>query len=89
MLSAKQEHYWYHFYNVVGMTRSLTPALEASTLPLGYRGGGTGPVFTMLFRSRIKMRLKLKKYQFLKDITGASEQYFLTIQYCYRSFKQL
>ena len=38
---------WYHFYNVFGMTRSLTgdrtrepPALEASTLPLGYRWGG-------------------------------------------------
>ena len=24
MLSAKQGHYWYHFYNVFGMTRSLT-----------------------------------------------------------------
>ena len=24
MLSAKQAHYWYHFYNVFGMTRSLT-----------------------------------------------------------------
>ena len=23
-LSAKQENYWYHFYNVFGMTRSLT-----------------------------------------------------------------
>ena len=47
MFSAKQGHYWYHFYNVFGMTRSLTwdwtrdvPALEASTIPLGYRGGG-------------------------------------------------
>ena len=47
MLSAKQGNYWYHFYNVFGMTRSLTggwtrepPALEASTLPLDYRGGG-------------------------------------------------
>ena len=37
MLSAKQGNYWYHFYNVFGMTRSL----NASTLPLGYRGGGT------------------------------------------------
>ena len=41
MLIAKQGNYWYHFYNVFGMTRSLTeglnpgpPALEASTLPL-------------------------------------------------------
>ena len=24
MLSAKQEYYWYHFYNVFGMTRSVT-----------------------------------------------------------------
>ena len=24
MLSVKQGHYWYHFYNVFGMTRSLT-----------------------------------------------------------------
>ena len=47
MFSAKQGHYWYHLYNVFGMTRSLTgglnqgpPALEASTIPLGYRGGG-------------------------------------------------
>ena len=23
MLSAKQGHYWYHFYNVFGMTRSM------------------------------------------------------------------
>ena len=42
---AKQGNYWYHFYNVFGITRSLTwwlnpgpHALEASTLPLGYRG---------------------------------------------------
>jgi len=44
MFNAKQGHYWYHFYNVFGMTRSLNPgllALEASTLPLGYRGGGS------------------------------------------------
>jgi len=24
MFSAKQGNYWYHFYNVFGMTRSLT-----------------------------------------------------------------
>ena len=24
MLSAKQENYWYHFYNIFGMTRSVT-----------------------------------------------------------------
>mgnify|MGYP007133269449 FL=1 len=48
MFIAKQGHYWYHFYNVFGMTLvldwGLNPgpaALEASTIPLGYRGGGT------------------------------------------------
>ena len=47
MLSAKQGKYWYYLYNVFGMTRSLTgvwtgdlPHIEASTVPLGYRGGG-------------------------------------------------
>ena len=40
MFSAKQVNYWYHFYNVFGMTRSWglnpwPPVLEASTLPLG------------------------------------------------------
>ena len=42
MLSAKQGNYWYHFYNVFGMTRSLTgfEPETASTVPLGYRGGG-------------------------------------------------
>ena len=51
MFSAKQGHHWYHFYNVFGMTRSLTgdgtrgpPALEASTIPLGYRGDGNTAV---------------------------------------------
>ena len=24
MFSAKQWHYWYHFYNIFGMTQSLT-----------------------------------------------------------------
>ena len=44
MLSAKQGNYWYHYYNVFGMTRGFNPGpptLEARTLPLGYRGGGT------------------------------------------------
>ena len=46
MFSAKQGHYWYNFYNVFDMTRSLTGdwtrdlQLDAITLPLGYRGGG-------------------------------------------------
>ena len=51
MFSAKQGHYWYYFYNVFGMMRLWydavldwglnpgPPALEASTLPLGSRGG--------------------------------------------------
>ena len=36
-------NYCEHFYNVFGMTRSLNPVppvLEASIIPLGYRGGG-------------------------------------------------
>ena len=45
MLSAKQGNCWYHFYNVFGMTRSLTEDwtrdLPHSTLPLGYRQGGS------------------------------------------------
>ena len=51
MFSAKQGNYWYHSYNVFGMTlwydtvldwglNQGPPILEASTLPLGYRGGG-------------------------------------------------
>ena len=55
MFSAKQENCWYHFYNVFGMTRSLIgelnpgpPALEASTIPLGYRGGGCNEVSLFL-----------------------------------------
>ena len=46
MLSAKQGNYWYHcirlWYDAVldwGLN-PVPPALEASTLPLGYRGGG-------------------------------------------------
>ena len=47
MFSAKQGNYWYHFYNVFGMSvldwelNPGPPTLDASTLPLGYRGGGT------------------------------------------------
>ena len=37
MLSARQGNYWYHFG--WGLNPE-PPALEASTLPLGYRGGG-------------------------------------------------
>jgi len=52
MLSAKQGNYWYHFYNVVGIHAVLDwwlkpgpPTLEASTIPLGYRGGGVDDVW--------------------------------------------
>ena len=48
MLSVKQGNYWYHFYNVFWYDAVLDlglnpepPALDVSTLPLGYRGGGT------------------------------------------------
>ena len=45
MFSAKQWHYWYHFNNVFDavLDWGLNPgptALDASTIPLGYRGGG-------------------------------------------------
>ena len=59
MFSAKQGNYWYHFYNVFGMTRSLTglnpgpPILDASTLPLGYQGG--------IERLMLMLMLMLKK----------------------------
>jgi len=42
MLSAKQVKYWHHFYDAVldwGLNTG-PPALEASTVLLGYRGGG-------------------------------------------------
>ena len=46
MFSVKQGIYWYHFYNVscydAVLDWGLNPgphALEASTVPLGYRGG--------------------------------------------------
>ena len=48
MISAKQGHYWYHFYNVFGMIRSLagdwTRDLPHSKPALGYQGGGTAVV---------------------------------------------
>ena len=56
-------NYWYHFYYVFGMTRSLSGdwtrdllALEASTLPLGYRGGGV--VISVLCQSFIRSNWK-------------------------------
>ena len=48
MFGAKQGNYWYHFYNVYDAVldwglNPRPPALEASILPLGYRGGGLRP----------------------------------------------
>ena len=48
MLSAKQGNYWYHFYKVLVWYDAVLdwelnpgpPALDASTIPLGYQGGG-------------------------------------------------
>jgi len=37
MFSAKQENYWYHFYNVFSMTRSLTGDLPHSKPALSRR----------------------------------------------------
>ena len=67
MFSAKQGNYWYHLYNVFGMTRSLTgwglnpvpPALEASTVPLGYRGGGSIHTVMMRIDSRKQPQFKV------------------------------
>ena len=67
MFSAKQGNYWYHFYNFVGMTRSLIdwglnpgpPALEASTVPLGYRGGGSIHTVMMRIDSRKQPQFKV------------------------------
>ena len=42
MFSAKQGHYWYHFWYDAVLDWGLNPGppvLEASTIPLGYRGG--------------------------------------------------
>ena len=42
-LSAKQGHYWYHLWYDAALDWGLNPrpsALDASTLPLDYRGGG-------------------------------------------------
>ena len=52
MSSAKQGNYWYQFYNFLydaALDWKLNPgppALEASTLPLVYRGGGVLTVFS-------------------------------------------
>ena len=55
MLSAEQGNYWYHFYNVFGMTRSLTwdwtrdlPHSKPALVSLGFRGGSRQNL-TLLF----------------------------------------
>ena len=43
IFSAKQGHYWYHLFNAVldwGLNPG-PPSLDASSLSLGYRGGGS------------------------------------------------
>ena len=78
MLSAKQRNYWYHFYNVFGMTRGLNPghpALEARTIPLGYRGGGTLDFVSFVIyvlvtyckKQIVKVWLKSANWEFLLE----------------------
>ena len=54
---AKQGNYWYHFYNEFWYDAVLDlglnpgrPALEASTIPLGYRGGGEASTLPLGYR---------------------------------------
>ena len=57
MLNAKQRNYWYHcllhlWYDAVldwGLNPG-PPALDASTLPLGYRGGGILTMICSIFQ---------------------------------------
>ena len=46
MFSAKQGKYWYHFLNI--FFNLGPPTLEASTLPLGYRGGNENTCYIAL-----------------------------------------
>ena len=54
MLIAKQAKYWYHFWYEAVLDWGLNPgppALDASTLPLGYRGGSQKQTKTFLMKS--------------------------------------
>ena len=59
MLSAKQGNYWYHFITSLvwrGLWLGIEPgppALETSTLPLGYRGGGVEQWVACLIRNML------------------------------------
>ena len=62
MFSAKQGQYWYHFYNVFGFYAVLDwglnlgpPALEASSILLGYRGGGNHTIEEFMFNEGMKL----------------------------------
>ena len=54
MLSAKQGNYWYHFYSVFGMMRSLsgdwTGTSPTRNQHYTYRGGGSLFMISLLFR---------------------------------------
>ena len=71
MLTAKEGNYWYHFYNVFDAVLDWglnlgPPALDTSTLPLGYRGGVnvalTFDLFTLFVRKIVQKRLNKKKH---------------------------
>ena len=67
MLSAKRGNYWYHFYNVFGMTRSVTRGIEpgtSRTLPLGNRGGGEFDLIIYLNWTISSLRTDLNNYSF-------------------------
>ena len=51
MLSAKQENYWYHFYNVFGMTRSLSGGIEPDHAYI--KSLSMDPVIVLLIKSSI------------------------------------
>ena len=71
MLSAKQGNYWYHFYNVFGMTRSLTGdwtrdlphSMPASTTR--HRRGDYDSLSLRAFRKKLDKWLRATGY---KDI---------------------
>ena len=68
MFSAKQGNYWYHFYNIFGMTWSLTgdwtrdlPHSKPALLPLGYWGGICVGNTSRLFLTRVKKQVWKKQ----------------------------
>ena len=74
MFSAKKGHYWYHFLLYLWYDAVLDwglnpgpPALEASTLPLGYRGGGNTYYGTDLKITKCHTNLGLKTKVFIRQ----------------------